>query len=50
MKILIIEDEKSLADLVANRLKKKKFYINSLLYIDIMLASIKRRRSIFSTR
>ena len=39
MKILIIEDEKTLADLVASRLKKK-----------IMLSSIKRRRSIFSTR
>ena len=29
MKILIIEDEKSLSYLVANRLKKKKFYINA---------------------
>ena len=59
MKILIIEDEKSLADLVANRLKKEKYIVdisndgeeglyNALL--DIMLPSIKRRRSIFSTR
>lgn len=51
MKILIIEDEKSLADLVANRLKKEKYIVdisndgeeglyNALL--DIMLPSIKR--------
>ena len=28
MKILIIEDEKSLADLVANRLKKEKYIVD----------------------
>ena len=51
MKIWIIEYEKSLADLVANRLKKEKYIVdisndgeeglyNALL--DIMLPSIKR--------
>lgn len=40
MKILIIEDEKSLADLVASRLKKEEDLYNALL--DIMLPSIKR--------
>ena len=28
MKILIIEDEKSIADLVANRLKKEKYIVD----------------------